>query len=125
MKLAILGARGIPAGYGGLETFAEQLSIRLVARGHEVTVFCESRGNTSEQYKGVKLQYVPVRRLGPLSTVLYDAESLWQARSGFDVIYMLGYGASAFCWLPRVWGSQVWINMDGLEWKRAKWNALG
>jgi glycosyltransferase involved in cell wall biosynthesis len=125
MRLAILGARGIPAGYGGLETFAEQLSVRLVARGHEVTVFCESRENPSEQFKGVKLQYVPVRHLGPLSTVLYDAESLWQARSGFDVVYMLGYGSSALCWLPRVWGSQVWINMDGLEWTRAKWNALG
>src|SRR5229473_1988897 len=76
MRLAILGARGIPAAYGGLETFAEQLSVRLVARGHEITVFCESRENPSEQYKGVKLQYVPVRHLGPLSTVLYGAESV-------------------------------------------------
>src|SRR5258707_13756488 len=97
MKLAILGARGIPARYGGLETFAEQLSVRLVARGNEVTVFCESRENPSEQYKGVKLRYVPVRRLGPLSTVLYDAERLGQSRSGFEVVFSLGYGRLAFC----------------------------
>ena len=48
MRIAILGTRGIPAGYGGFETFAEHLSTRLVARGHEVTLFssddCVTRG---------------------------------------------------------------------------------
>jgi glycosyltransferase involved in cell wall biosynthesis len=122
MHIAILGARGIPARYGGFETFAEQLSVRLAERGHDVTVFCEAAEGAGEQYRGVKLRHIPARNLGPLSTVLYDAACLWQARSGFDVIYMLGYGSSAFCWLPRVWGRQVWINMDGLEWARAKWS---
>ncbi|MGH9821316.1 MAG: DUF1972 domain-containing protein, partial [Pyrinomonadaceae bacterium] len=42
MRLAILGTRGIPANYGGFETFAEELSKRLVGRGHEVTVYCRS-----------------------------------------------------------------------------------
>jgi hypothetical protein len=42
MRIAILGTRGIPASYGGFETFAEQLSTRLVARGHHVTVYCRS-----------------------------------------------------------------------------------
>jgi glycosyltransferase involved in cell wall biosynthesis len=124
MRLAILGARGIPARYGGFETFAEQLAIRLVERGHEVTVFCEAAEGADEQYKGIKLLHVRARDLGPLRTVLYDAACLWHARSRFDVIYMLGYGSSALCWLPRVWGSQVWINMDGLEWARAKWNPI-
>jgi glycosyltransferase involved in cell wall biosynthesis len=124
MNIAIAGTRGIPACYGGFETFAEQLSIRLVARGHRVTVFCEARDNPVEQYRGVKLRHLPVRNVGPLATVLYDAECLWHARSGFDVIYMLGYGSSAICWLPRLRGTQVWINMDGLEWARTKWNPI-
>lgn len=124
MKLAILGARGVPAYYGGFETFAEQLAVRLVERGHEVTVFCEASENALEQYKGVKLRYVPARNFGPLSTIVYDAACLWHARSSFDVIYMLGYGSSALCWLPRVWDTEVWINMDGLEWARAKWSAI-
>ena len=123
MKIAILGARGIPAHYGGFETFAEQLAIRLVERDHDVTVFCEAAETTSEEYKGVDLRYVRVRDFGPLTTVIYDAACLWQARSSFDVIYMLGYGSSALCWLPRIWGRQVWVNMDGLEWARAKWNS--
>ena len=40
MRIALLGTRGIPANYGGFETFAEELSVRLVARGHEVFVYC-------------------------------------------------------------------------------------
>src|SRR5258706_7044218 len=124
MKLGILGARGVPARYGGFETFAEQLAVRLVERGHEVTVFCEATKNTLEQYKGVKLSYVSARNFGPLTTIAYDAACLWHARSSFDVIYMLGYGSSALCWLPRLWDTEVWINMDGLEWARAKWSVI-
>jgi glycosyltransferase involved in cell wall biosynthesis len=124
MRLAILGTRGIPARYGGFETFAEQLAVRLVARGHGVTVFCEQVEGAGNSYKGVELRHVPTHHLGPLSTMVYDATCLWQARSSFDVIYMLGYGSSALCWLPRVWGKQVWINMDGLEWSRAKWGPI-
>jgi glycosyltransferase involved in cell wall biosynthesis len=122
MRLAILGARGIPARYGGFETFAEQLAVRLVERRHEVTVFCEGAGEAIEEYKSVKLRHIAARSLGPLSTVVYDAACLWQARSSFDVVYMLGYGSSALCWLPRIWGTKVWINMDGLEWARGKWD---
>jgi len=124
MRLAILGARGIPAHYGGFETFAEQLAVRLVERGHEVTVFCEAAVGGNEEYKGVKLRHVPTRDLGPLVAVVYDAACLWHARSSFDVIYMLGYGSSALCWLPRIWGTKVWINMDGLEWARGKWGRI-
>lgn len=124
VRLAILGSRGIPACYGGFETFAEQLAVRLVERGHEVTVFCETAENSADEYRGVKLRYVCAHALGRLSTVVFDAVCLWQARSRFDVVYMLGYGSSALCWLPRLWGSQVWINMDGLEWARAKWGPV-
>jgi glycosyltransferase involved in cell wall biosynthesis len=124
MRLAILGTRGIPARYGGFETFAEQLAVRLVERGHEVTVFCEAAQGGEETYKGVTLRHLKTRNLGPLTTLFFDAESLWQARSRFDVVYMLGYGSSMFCWLPRFWNTPVWINMDGLEWKRAKWSPI-
>ena len=123
MRLAVLGARGIPAHYGGFETFAEQLAVRLAERGHDVLCFVRPR-RANEEYKGVKLRHVRVRNLGPLRTVAYDAACLWQARSSFDVIYMLGYGSSAFCWVPRIWGTKVWINMDGLEWARGKWGRI-
>src|SRR5213083_414028 len=61
MKLAILGTRGIPANYGGFETFAEELRTRLAARGHDVTVYCRSNNISypHKTYKGVKLAILP------------------------------------------------------------------
>lgn len=125
VRLAILGTRGIPARYGGFETFAEQIASRLVERGISVTVFCEdSDADSPSSYRGVSLRYVRTPRLGPLTTVAFDFACLWHSRRGFDVVYMLGYGASVFCWIPRVFGAKVWINMDGLEWARSKWSML-
>ena len=61
MRIAILGTRGIPANYGGFETFAEELSIRLVERGHEVSVYCRERHDFTE-FHGVRLIYLSTIR---------------------------------------------------------------
>lgn len=123
MRLAILGTRGIPARYGGFETFAERLAIGLAARGCDVTVYCEANGAARRgKYEGVHLRHIPAPDLGPLTTVLYDARCLWDARRSFDVVYMLGYGTALLCAVPRMWKREVWINPDGLEWARNKWN---
>lgn len=124
-RLAILGTRGIPARYGGFETFAEELAVRLVKQGVEVTVYCEA-GHLPplEKYRGIKLIYLPATECGPLSTIFFDLRCLWHARKGYDVVYMLGYGAAPFCFIPRFWRSKVWLNVDGIEWARAKWSNL-
>jgi glycosyltransferase involved in cell wall biosynthesis len=125
MRLAILGTRGIPARYGGFETFAEELATGLTVRGFDVTVFCEAGGTPAPAtYEGVTLRYVSAPALGPLQTILYDLRCLWATRTGYDVVYMLGYGAAPFCLIPRLWGTPVWINPDGLEWARAKWGLV-
>jgi glycosyltransferase involved in cell wall biosynthesis len=124
MKVAILGTRGIPAEYGGFETFAEELSTRLASSGFDITVFCEG-GGPDAAYKRVRLRYVKLPRVGPLSTVLYDAKCILKALRGFDIVYMLGYGAGAFLCVPRLLKVTVWVNMDGLEWKRSKWPWYG
>jgi glycosyltransferase involved in cell wall biosynthesis len=118
-----LGARGIPASYGGFETFAEQLSIRLVERGHEVTVYAETSESSVEDtfYQGVRVRHKRRPRWGAASVLAYDCACLWDARRGYDLVYMLGYGAAWACWWPRVFGVPVWINVDGLEWARSKW----
>src|ERR1700757_2364666 len=125
MKIAILGTRGIPARYGGFESFAEWLAPRLAAHGFNVTVFCEAGESSAPRtFQGVSLRYVSAPSYGPFQTILYDLHCLWAARKGFDVVYMLGYGAAPFCLIPRLWGAQVWINPDGLEWARAKWGLV-
>jgi glycosyltransferase involved in cell wall biosynthesis len=125
MRIAILGTRGIPARYGGFETFAEKLSVGLAFRGIDVTVYCEDDGEERiAELQGVKLRYCVAPSLGSLQTILYDLKCLWSARRGFDVVYMLGYGAAPFCVIPRIWGAEVWINPDGVEWARTKWSRL-
>ena len=122
MRLAILGTRGIPARHGGFETFAERLAVGLSEQGFDVTVYCESgRSPAPDVFQGVKLRYGSAPALGPLRTILYDLRCLWATRRGYDVVYMLGYGAALFCFIPRLWGARVWINPDGLEWARSKW----
>ena len=71
MRIAILGTRGIPASYGGFETFAEHLSTRLVARGHEVTVYCRAHYVSPRQleYHGVRLKVLPTIRHKYFDTV--------------------------------------------------------
>lgn len=126
MKLAILGTRGIPARYGGFETFAEKLAEGLAARGHDITVYCEvGMAPVATECCGARLKHVAAPALGPFTTIAYDAMCLWDARKNFNVVYMLGYGAAPFCAIPRFWGTEVWINPDGIEWARAKWNFFG
>lgn len=126
LRIAILGTRGIPARYGGFETFAEQLAMGLVARGHQLTVYAEAgeRGCPDTFHHGVRVRHRHLPHWGPASVIAYDCACLWDAKRGYDLVYMLGYGAAWACWVPRLFGTPVWINVDGLEWARSKWSTL-
>ncbi|RKY52388.1 MAG: glycosyl transferase family 1 [Candidatus Neomarinimicrobiota bacterium] len=128
MHIAILGTRGIPANYGGFETFAEELSVRLVARGHEVTVYGRSNYiKTKERiYKGVRLVVLPTIKQKyldtPVNTFLATLHALFKK---YDILFYCN-SANSFCTLlPRIVGKRVVLNVDGMEWKRAKWSWFG
>ncbi|MBA4254345.1 MAG: hypothetical protein C0445_00535 [Polaromonas sp.] len=126
-RIAILGTRGIPARYGGFETFAEHLATGLTQRGMDVTVYAEAESGSPMHdtiYNGVRVRHVPPWSLGRASVIAYDVQCLWNARKNYDLVYMLGYGAAWACWIPRLSGAIVWINLDGLEWARSKWGPL-
>ncbi|HXE11331.1 MAG TPA: DUF1972 domain-containing protein [Bryobacteraceae bacterium] len=124
MRIALLGTRGIPANYGGFETFAEELSIRLVERGHDVTVYCRER-NGHDSYRGVKLVYVPTIRHKYFDTLAHTCLSTFVALpKRFDLVLFCNAANAIFTWLPRVCGSPTALNVDGLERHRKKWNQL-
>ncbi len=128
MKIAILGIRGIPANYGGFETFAEELAPRLVEMGHEVTVYGRSNNidYEGEYYKGVRLIILPTIRHKYFDTVAHTFLCvLHSLKERYDVILVCNSANAVFSWIPRLVGTKVAINVDGLEWKRAKWNKLG
>ena len=122
MRFAIVGTRGIPARYGGFETFAEELSTRLVARGHHVTVYCRER-HSEPLYRGVQLKYLPTLRHKYFDTITHTAIStLHLLTTRYDAILYCNAANAVFTWIPRVLGMPVALNVDGLERNRKKWN---
>lgn len=128
MKIAILGTRGIPANYGGFETFAEQLSTRLVTRGHDVTVYGRTHYATRglKSYQGVKLVTLPTIKHKYFDTIVHTFLSVLHASMHrYDVILICNAANSVFAFWPRLFGTPTLVNVDGLERKRKKWNWLG
>ena len=150
MKIAILGTRGVPPNYGGFETFAGELSTRLVRRGHDVSVYCrevdgqgpraEGRGisasfslgpqhsalGPSSHWNGVHRIVLPAAPHKYLETVSHAFLSALDAlRRDFDVVLVCN-AANAFV-LPLLRAARIpcAINVDGIERKRRKWNVLG
>ena len=127
MKIALVGTRGIPANYGGFETCAEELGVRLVERGHAVTVYCRSHHVKYDKpfYRGMHLVRLPTIPNKYLDTIVHTAlSSLHTLTQDYDVVLMFIAGNSPVSFLPRLGGKPVALNVDGLDWKRRKWPPL-
>lgn len=127
MRIAILGTRGVPGRYGGFETFAEEFGARLVQRGHEVTVYC--RAGTGRvgpaSFRGMNLRYLPAIRNKHLETLSHTfLSALDAARRRLDVVYVCNSANAPICVIPMLRGQHPVLNVDGLEWERAKWGGL-
>ena len=123
MRFAILGTRGIPARYGGFETFAEELSTRLVLRRHSVSVYCRER-HPEPYYRGVRIEYLPTIRHKYLDTLVHTfVSTLHLLGRRFDAVLYCNAANAIYTWMPRVAGMPAALNVDGLERNRKKWNA--
>lgn len=126
MKIAILGTRGVPNHYGGFEQFAEFFSVYLADKGHEVYVYNSHNHPYQEKmFHGVHLIHIndPEHKMGTFGQFIYDYNCIMDARGrDFDIILQLGYTSNSiwFFLLPKK--SIIITNMDGLEWKRSKYN---
>jgi glycosyltransferase involved in cell wall biosynthesis len=128
MKIAILGTRGIPANYGGFETFAEECAVGLVSRGHHVTVYGRSHyiPKTLKSHRGVRLVVLPTLKWKYTDTVVHTFVSVVHALfCRYDLILICNAANSIYAWIPRVFGIPVVVNVDGIERLRQKWNCLG
>ena len=122
MKIAILGTHGIPAKYGGFETCAEELGVRLVERGHSVTVYSETSGLENSElssYKGVNLVHVPkLRGKAPNYAFHSFISAMMASFSDADVLHFFGCDQVPFTLLGRLARKRVVLTVDGLEWQR-------
>lgn len=126
--ILLLGTRGIPAAHGGFETFVGYLAPYLVERGWDVSVYCQEEGDEpiwTDTYRGVTRIHVPVRGNGTRSTIVFDWLAMWDALGRKGLMFSFGYPTGAFALLPRLKGRRHVINMDGIEWKRSQFGAVG
>jgi len=128
-SVAIIGTTGLPARYGGFETLAQNLVDQLDSK-FDITVYCSSKyyfsknNNLPKRYKGAKLKYLPFNANG-YQSIIYDFISIIHAARNSDVLLVLGIsGAIALPFIKLFSKKPILVNIDGQEWKRAKWNKL-
>lgn len=127
-RISILGTRGIPAAHGGFETFAERLALHMRNNGWRVTVYCQRDegppGPDVDEWNGIR-RVGFAAGAGARGTMRFDWRCVRHAMGEKGVMLALGYNTAIFSALLRLSGHSLLTNMDGIEWKRAKWPIYG
>jgi glycosyltransferase involved in cell wall biosynthesis len=123
MRVAMIGQKGIPATYGGIERHVDEIARRLVERGVNVDVFCRlyytPPGTTYNDIGLLRRPSVHTKHLDTATHVaLCTAESMLRR---YDVVHFHALGPSLFASLPRLTGSRTVVTVHGLDWQREKW----
>lgn len=125
-RIAVVGCQGIPANYGGFESLVENIVGENASADINYTVFCSSVDMPEKihDYKGCTLKYVHVKANG-MQSVLYDILSMLQTFTGYDTILVLGVSGCTFLPILKLFSkAKIIVNIDGLEYRRAKWGKL-
>jgi len=124
-RVAMLGAKGVPARVGGVEKIVDDLGARLVSRGHQVTVYCrrEYTGALPEKtHRGMRLVWTPAIPGKYTSTLSHAVTSLFDALfRGYDILHIHSLGTAPI--VPMAWlaGKRILFHIHGQEWKGGKW----
>ncbi|MDR1998818.1 MAG: DUF1972 domain-containing protein, partial [Frankiaceae bacterium] len=122
----MLGTRGVPACYGGFETCVEEVGSRLAARGHDVTVYCRGSHTRPATHLGMRLVHLPALRSKTAETLSHTALSVLHLLGRrADAVLVFNAANAPFLPVIRAAGMPVATHVDGLEWRRAKWQSAG
>ena len=124
IKLCVIGVVGVPASYGGFETLVEQL---IDDKSVDFYIYCSGKhyADRINDYKGAKLIYIPLSANG-VGSIFYDVISLIHALfCGHRNFLVLGVSGALFFPFIRLFRNiKLVSNIDGIEWKREKWQGL-
>ena len=129
MKIAMIGQKKIPSRKGGVDVVVEELSTRLVKRGHFVVAYNRKESkdkNLIKEYNGIKIINIPViiNRKG-VDAFIYSILATIKALFGkYDVIHYHAEGTSGMVWLPHLFKIKTVVTIHGLDWQRAKWGKI-
>lgn len=136
MKIAMIGHKRVPSREGGIEVVVEALSVRMAARGHQVTVYNRKRrriggkrlkraNRKKREYQGVRIREVPVIHCKGLSAFTGSLFATLAALFGhYDCIHYHAEGPAAMLWLPHLFGIRTVVTIHGLDWQRSKWGSF-
>ncbi len=128
LKIAVIGTVGLPAKYGGFETLVHHLVENLGER-FDMTVYASGKEYPAAErvshWKGAKIKYLPFKANG-VQSIIYDLVSIVHALFYADVLLVLGVSGCIFLPILKMLfpGKKIMVNIDGLEWRRPKWNWL-
>lgn len=127
MKIAVIGPRGIPATYGGIEKHCEELYSELVNLGYEVTLYARDYYTVPliNEFKGIKVKNIKVINVKGFETLLYSFISTILATfSDVDIIHFHAQGPAIFCFIPKLLSpkKRVGFTCHGIDWQRDKWS---
>lgn len=125
LRIAMIGLRGIPASYGGVERAVEELAAHLVGRGHDVTVYARSGYSAPNvrEHRGIKIVRLPQVNTKHAEAASHTAIAIMHALRSrrFDLIHLHATGPGAMSPLVRLAGMPVVATVQGLDWRREKW----
>lgn len=128
MRIAMIGQRGLPATWGGVERHVEEIGARLVERGHHVTVFCRRNyaDDAVPSYRGMELLHTPTVSTKHFDAITHSAVATLSAmRGGYDIIHYHAIGPGLVAGVPRYLSrAKVVQTVHGLDAERAKWGAV-
>jgi len=127
-KVAIIGTAGVPGKYGGFETLAHQL-VKNLNEEFDLHVYCSNKYYKKQDrvktWNGAKLHYLPFNANG-IQSIIYDFISILHALFYADTLIVLGVsGGVLFPLVKLLTRKKIIVNIDGLEWRRAKWGRIG
>lgn len=125
LRVAMIGLRGIPATYGGVERAVEELAAHLAERGHDVTVYARTAYSARDvnEFRNVSIKRLPQINTKHLEAASHTFLAMLHAlvRGRFDVIHLHATGPGAMAPVARLAGVPVVVTIQGLDWRREKW----
>jgi glycosyltransferase involved in cell wall biosynthesis len=125
IRVAMIGSRGLPVVYGGIERHVEELGARLAARGHRVTVFGRRPFSQSGEYRGMRVEVLPSIHTKHLETATSTlAATLRVLFEPFDVVHFHGVGPSLFAWMPPAARRATVATIHAQDYRQSKWGRV-
>ncbi|MGQ9603007.1 MAG: glycosyltransferase family 4 protein [bacterium] len=125
MKIAMIGIKGVPASWGGMERIVEAMAAELVRRGHDVTVYCRAYyvPKGIDEYKGMKLIRTPTINTKHLDCPVHTLTATLDClRRDFDIIHFHNIAPAAFSGIPRIFGKKTVVQIHGVGWTDVTWS---